>query len=72
MLACFGQADRREKAKWDAELGLLTAQFSSHRVLKLGWEEQIKEGMEGMVEAVFPILVFPKSGGVHLKEQGRN
>lgn len=71
-LACCGHTDPREKAKWRAELCLLTTYFPSHRALPLGVGGQIKEGVEGMVEAVFPILVFPKSGGSHPKGQDGN
>lgn len=46
--------------------------FSFHRALKLGWEGQIKEGVEGIVEAIFSIWAFPKGTGSHLKVQGRN
>ena len=37
-----------------------------------GLEGQIKEGVEGMVETIFLILIFPKSEGSYFKGQGRN
>lgn len=46
----------------------------SHFTEHLGWglEGPIKEGVEGMVETMFSILLFPKSGGSSFKGQGRN
>lgn len=42
MLACCGQTDPREKAKWRAELCLRATYFPSHSALKLGVGEAHK------------------------------
>lgn len=72
MSAYCEQAHPREKSQVGGRVMLAHCLFSFHRALKLGWEEQIKEGVERMAEAMFPVLAFPKSGGSHLKVQGRN
>ena len=57
---CCKQVNLRKKIKLE-ETGL--------HFPKLG---QIKKGLERMIEAIFAVLVFPKSGGSHFKGQGRN
>lgn len=73
MLACCGQANAREKKpSGGPSYACLLPISHLTKHLSWGWEWQIKEGAEGMMEAIFPILVFPKSGGSHPKGHGRN
>lgn len=59
----------KKKKKPNGELGSTCSLPVSHLTKHLSWvlEGQIKEGVEGMVETI-----FPKSEGPHFKGRGRN